>query len=453
MDKHTNFNSSSAENKNTDNTHRSRHSSGRHRSSRKKRSSGGLFGKYFRYMVLAWLALLTAVMMIISIMLYEANSTLRLQIEQLKRLVVSGDMQVSAEDDIPSYVRDEAQRVIDEVAALQNENTFSFIAISDIHLNSEDVESVLALKHAGQALALIREQLDVGLAANLGDITWGSSTTTIEMGILEIQKANEIIGAGFDGIPNLRTVGNHDILAQSFLQNQDFLNSAELYELIGKYNEGAEFQSGEEDRGYCYRDLKDSKLRVICLNTNDIKGLDDPLSVNYCTVSPTQLQWLADTLDMSEKADSEEWTVILLSHQPLYWEGYERVVELLDAYTLGTKGVIEYQDAEINYDYIGKNSATIAANIHGHLHNFRVDSIGQARIPTIAIPNACYGRNNEYGTAYGEEIRDKYGDIDTYEKTYNTAEDTAFCIVTVDMKNQVIYVTCYGAGYNRTIRY
>lgn len=355
-------------------------------------------------------------------------------------------------DELPEYALEEADALIAQVRNLQKANTVTFLAITDMHLNSENPQSETALKHAGQAMAYIRQKLNIDFAVNLGDITYGAPTTTVAMGIAEIEQANSLIEEAFAGIPNFRAVGNHDLLLYSYSQNKDYLDASELYGLIGAYNEGAVFQEGEQDRGYCYRDLESSKLRVILLNTSDVKGVstftaEDISAERFNTVSYQQLLWLTEALDLSEKSDAQSWSVLFLSHIPLNAASNANVVTLLNAYTQGSSGVLQVGMQQVAYDFAGSNQAKLIANIHGHLHNHRVDSVGISRMPAIGIPNASVDRNraNSYPDGFGEEV--------IYEKLAGTADETAFCVVTIDLSSGTVYTSAYGAGYSRQTDY
>lgn len=444
--------------------HHHHHSS--HHGRHKKRHSTHKKAKKFKEpsirFITCWLILLSLICMILAAWNIELNSSLKVNSDKIKALVNSKDPSTSVSDGndnegeaVPSYVRNEAESVIKTVSELQNENTFSFIAVSDAHLKSDDEQVVESIRHAGQAMKLIREGVDIDFAVSLGDFTWGSESTPIQTGINEIETVNSFIAAGFADIPNFRLLGNHDTLLQSYEQNQDYLDSAELYDLFGAYNEGALFPAGAETAGYCYRDLDEFKLRVICLNLNEIIAGETDADLGL-GISPAQVDWFADTLDLSAKADSGEWSILIFSHQPLNWfENFTAMIDIIDGYTLGASGTVNVHGTEITYDYNGKNSAAIIANIHGHMHNYKTASIGTSRIPAVTVPNACFLRNNEYGTAYAysEEIHNKYGEKVTYEKTAASAEDTAFCVITVDLVYNRIYVTNYGAGYDRDIGY
>lgn len=382
--------------------------------------------------------------------LYQHVEALTKQVTELQNTPSQGNATQETDTTVPKYVEDEVDEVAAQIRTVQNGNTVSFLAITDMHLNSQNPASVTALDHAGQAMAMLREQVGVDFAVNLGDITYGDSTTTVQTGIEEIKTANRLIAKAFQDIPNFRTPGNHDPLLYSYAQNGDYLDAGELYGLIGSYNQNAVFQEEEKERGYCYRDFEDAKLRVISLNTSDVKDLTGITTEfldgeQFNTVSDAQLQWLVKTLDLSAKTDAGSWQILLLSHIPLNYESNANVAAILDAYTFGQAGVLE--GTEISYDFQNINTAKIIANVHGHLHNHRTGTVGAAKIPTISIPNASVDRSR------GNDYPDGFGDQVIYEKVADTAEETAFCVVTIDLLQRHIYVTAYGAGYSRQLAY
>ena len=388
--------------------------------------------------------------------------------------VEQGDTSADA-DTVPAYVAAEVDRVAAEVLARQNENTFSFLAVSDMHnmeTGSAAEECQKALLHAGQAMSLLREKVQIDFAVNFGDFTWGETDfTTVSMGQSEILNSIKMCHKAFCDIPHFYLKGNHDDLAWNL---DGYFSASETFAMLGKRNAGAVFPTEEKERGYCYRDFDAHKLRVIALNTVDSKGIVYPVNLlsgdevevertSIGRISAAQLQWLAkEALDMTGK---EGWQVILLGHHYLKlgysklvdsagcaWDqGCNQVVTLLDAYTNGASGSITttYTGETVTYDFSGKNAAPIVATFNGHLHNFKTGVQGSAQIPWITIPNAFPGRDNERGRqgeyVYGEEI--------TYPKIADSAEDTAFCVITVDTAAKKIYATHYGAGYDRMISY
>ena len=116
-----------------------------------------------------------------------------------------------------------------------------------------------------KALAYMLPGID--FCCYLGDYTWGASTTTIADTKQHIAEISKNIDEAFRGMPQFRTVGNHDAGAYAAAQNGATIPDAELYQMIGKYCDGATF--GSTTAGYCYRDFDSKKLRVICLNTSE----------------------------------------------------------------------------------------------------------------------------------------------------------------------------------------
>lgn len=377
---------------------------------------------------------------------------------------------------VASYVREEAKRVAKRVYSHQNANTFTFLAISDMHYIDNYSNIAQSLIHAGQGMDLVRKYANVDFATCLGDNGWGSGVegsayrATIEMGIEEIRSANACIDSAFRGIPNFRSVGNHDSLVFNYtFNNNDYLDAQELFPLYGAYNRGAVFHNGNKERGYCYRDFEDWKLRVICMNTSDLQELSLPNDMQKPVyVSGTQGKWFAETIDLSNKADAEEWSILILSHAPLDW-GYRCIYlcDILKAYVDGSSVSIERDGVTISYNYSGKNKAKIIGNCHGHNHNFQVDYLRRLvsdtttepiTIKRFCIPNACFERSNERGENGLESGTDgvydiEYGEETSYEKVAGTSQDTAFCVVTIDTVTRKIYADCYGAGIDREINY
>jgi hypothetical protein len=249
----------------------------------------------------------------------------------------------------------------------------------------------------------------------------------------------------------------------------DYLDADELFPLYGAYNRGAVFHNGNKERGYCYRDFEDWKLRVICLNTSDLKDLTPSDSARPICVSTTQGRWFAETLDMSSKTNASEWSILILSHAPLDWgKACIYLCDILKAYVEGgTCNAVTHDGVTITYNYSGKNAATIIGNCHGHNHNFKVDYLRRLvsgstteaiSIKRFCIPNACFERSNERGENGLESGTDgvfdiEYGEETSYEKVAGTEKDTAFCVVTIDTVARKIYADCYGAGIDREISY
>ena len=357
--------------------------------------------------------------------------------------------------DIPDYIKSAALEVAKKVRAVQTEESITFIAMSDPHQLDTSSDIVTGNLHAGmaaKALAYILPHID--FACFLGDYTAGSSTTTIEEGKQHFREINADIDEAFSGIPQFRTVGNHDDLHYSQAQNGTALTAEELYELVGKYNDDGITVMGSTTGGYCFRDFDAKKLRVICLNTSDY--------LSAGTITDTQLKWFARAaLDFSGKASPSDWSFLVLGHHPMDWVVTPALV--LKAYMDGET----YSSSTWSKDFSGANQAAFIGNFHGHIHNFKTGKLHyrydtsttpvttkEFNAMRVAIPNMCFARNNEYGQNSGTEVYDiEYGETTSYSKTAGTANDTAFCVVVIDRASKIIHAFCYGAGIDREISF
>lgn len=377
-----------------------------------------------------------------------------------KPLVLSGKtlkVDVSAADsiqhaDIPDYVKTEALAVAEKVKAVLKSDSIVFLAVSDFHHAGEQVDGWQTNINAGNlhacmALKVLAYSLpQIDFACMLGDITFGSKTTTEALLKSQIAEINGWLDEAYKGIPQFRTVGNHDTGEYSTLVGAEYLFSA-----IGKYCEGATY--GSTEYGYCYRDFADKKLRVICLNTGEGETIGGA-SANY-VCSPAQRLWFAQTLhDVGSKSDAVSWSVLVLAHYPLDYGGTYPMSNIVKAYVEG--GSTTENGTVVNFN--GHNAAKFVANVHGHNHCFQFGKLhsvanGQGTefdAWRMCTPNACFYRNNSgVTTIYGIS----FGDPAPYDKTAGTGKDTAFNINVLNPSEQAIYSFCYGAGIDRTIGY
>lgn len=356
--------------------------------------------------------------------------------------------------DIPDYIKAAALEVAKKVRAVQTDESITFIAMSDSHQLDTSSDIVTGNKHAGmaaKALAYILPHID--FACFLGDYTAGSNTTTIEEGKRHFAEINADIDEAFAGIPQFRTVGNHDPLGYSYNQNGDYLGQATLYSLIGKYNNDSITVMGSTTGGYCYRDFPDKKVRVICLNTAEMTSASSGSAEN---MTGEQKLWFANALKEAG-AKGSDWGIIVLSHHPLDWGNVLMASNIVHAYVEG--GSITVTSGN-TVNFSGSNSAKFLGAFHGHVHcfkaaklNYIANSVGtEYQAYRIAVPNMCFARNNEYGQNNKAEYYGiEFGEDTTYNKTSGTANDTAFVVNVVNPSEEKIYSFCYGAGYDREI--
>lgn len=354
--------------------------------------------------------------------------------------------------DIPSYVKAEALAVAEKVKAVMKADSIVFLAISDFHHTGAQVDNWQTNINAGnlhacQALKVLSYSLpQIDFACMLGDVTFGNAKTTTQLMQQQFDQINGWLGEAWRGVPQLRTVGNHDTGEYSTLVGAQFLKNN-----IWKYNEGAVY--GSEEYGYCYRDFAEKKLRVICLNTCEGETVSGE-SAAYCC-SPEQLLWFAQTLyAVGSKADAAQWGIIVLGHYPLDLGGAYPTGNIVKAYVAGESTV----QNGVTVNFSGHNAAKFIMNVHGHNHCFQFGKLhsvanGQGTefdAWRMCTPNACFYRNNS-GVVTMNGI--SFGDPAPHDKTAGTGKDTAFNVNVINPSEQVLYSFCYGAGIDRTIGY
>ena len=337
----------------------------------------------------------------------------------------------------PDYVKEEAERVADQILAKRNANSFVMALAGDLHTNGGD-QSAASVLHASQGMNEIASLTQLDLIALLGDYEvycFDDGTVNTDKETEDARQSLKYVKKIFSniakGIPFIQLQGNHDKTTPAY--EGDVAQACYAY--IGANNVGTVTDYANKHRIYGYRDFDNYKIRVIYLNTADVSDH----TANSEGVSQAQLTWLEnEALHLSDS----DWGMIVLTHHPLNWyAGMNELLNVLDQY----KGKGE--------------GAKLIAHFHGHIHNFRVETLGTNGVVSITIPNACFGRENEYGTSdsYSEDIRKSCGDTDKdgnqrkFEKTANTGSDTSFNVVVVDRENERIHCINYGAGIDRIV--
>lgn len=331
---------------------------------------------------------------------------------------------------VPNYVVTEAMGVLDKVISAQGSRTFVLGAITDMHYGSSDYTD--GVVHACQGMKHIAERIKLDAVAVLGDYTDEHQMDT-ETAVTDLEEMNALLDRFCDTV-NLRVKGNHDHRPGA---------PAQTYRYIFAYNDDVVW--GSRIGGYFYRDFPAYKLRVICLNTTEVAR-------DNVSVSDEQYNFFVNALDMSTKDDAEEWGILILSHHPLDWtatSGAYRFGHILNAYQNGNS----WADGTISCNFADKNSAKIVGNIHGHIHNLLTDKIyvgepgnsAQTSVWRMCVPASRVDYVNHYSGVWVEK--------NWYNKTQNTADDTSFNIICIDLDSYTIKAFCYGAGYDRELTY
>lgn len=357
----------------------------------------------------------------------KMNTSASLTLSAMPGLIRSIQTGSTSTTGVPDDIVTEAKRVATGILSKKTGNSITFIAMSDMHeMGDSDHSNASIIKryrkanlNAGQGARVIAEKINPDFFANLGDLSWCSKTTTTHDLGQSLVNARGYT-AGIEPLTECFFIpGNHDVG-----YNTGYFDENLVVGMIGNYR---------------YKDFTAKKVRVICLNTADNTDGTDSCE----RISGEQLQWFTNALDLSAKSDAAKWSIIILSHHPLDYGSIKPAANCLAAYVNGTNYSATHDGMSISKDFTGKNRATVIANFHGHLHSLFVTDISGTTVKRIAIPNACFGRNNEYGT-----------EATTYNKVDNgTGKNTAFNVISIDLTQKIIYADCFGAGYDRILSY
>lgn len=355
---------------------------------------------------------------------------------------------------IPEYVIKEADRLSLKLNETLSENAVVLMMSSDAHIKTGDYNSNNSIKHMSQAMRRIAGNCRIDFAGYLGDMTAGGSEKSTDEAKKEFMAVSSYLQPVFSCVPSLRCHGSEDNLHKAYYRNGEYITSDELYSYIGRWNDRDDYIYGDKLRGYGYMDMEKEKLRIICLNTSDTHGTDLTPTSETAIMSSAQLLWLCSALDLSAKADSADWGIILMGHHPINMsDKFSATMFIIEKYLEGASlNVVLNDSTNISYNFSGKNSAKILAQFHGHLHNYRVNFITDKKIPLIAIPNASLYDNNFYSDpSYSNQANEEYAEEITFNKVAGSVNDTAFCVVVLDKSTGVINVLHYGAGKDRII--
>lgn len=404
--------------------------------------------------------------------------------------LVSGDVASAIDSisggygDIPTYHYTECARVLEKIENFKSAhpNHLVFGAVSDIHVNNTNADTEAktkaSIKHASFALETVGAMGECDFIANLGDLCeeqhiWtnpGEDSADYDdyvayiakhgaSGLVNAQFAINAMKPAFARLTRYSLVGNHDRTKDTQAQ----------FDLIGSYNEFDDY-GHTQIRGFGYKDFANKKVRVIVLNTIDY--LND---IGGCALSYDQKDFLMRALDLSAKSDCAEWQILLLSHIPLDWNDgdynyYADLQAILTAYENGTTASITvnlsyalnernavstyatYSSGKLVYNYSGKNSAKIIANIHGHIHNNKVGKIKNTSIARISTGNANYANSADKYASYGDYVISA-SDFSALAKQFGTVKDTSATFYCIDLDAQVVYAYGYGADVDREIIY
>ena len=376
----------------------------------------------------------------------------------------------SVDDDVSEYVVMESDNALDKINGLTvGENTFSFIAVGDMHYWYNNPVVKRSIRDMGNAVELICDQFTPDYLISFGDQIYRYRDQYLfSEGKAEMIACEKLLNNCFNGlnIPQIRLVGNHDPNSLQLNNGalEKYFTMNDLYKYIGKYSTTLTTDPLNTTGSYGYVDISAKKLRVICLNTSDftdeghppisaVENLPNVNGVNTYMMSVGQIAWFADTLKLDGISDPQNWNILILSHIPIsstYTTLFDNlgcnIWKIVDDYKNKRSSSITVKGTTISYDYSGVTTACILPQIHGHNHTYEVKitnianeyhEVANGETVKICIPNVLPYRTSE---SYKQKIS-------------MTKDSTAFCAVKIDLTNSVIYAIHYGAAVDRIVHY
>lgn len=372
----------------------------------------------------------------------------------------------------PDYISTEALDIINKVRSVQQDDSITFIAMSDSHYPAEQTatsdytNNKASSIHANKAMKAITYLIKPDFVAHLGDVCTGADTTTPEMLKSQIKGFLSLFKEAKSDIPVFLAVGNHDGGIYYHNKKADGTNycmtGEYLYDVFTSQSTSVNTVFGDASYGgYCYRDFIDKKLRVFLLNTSEGIAFRQ---TDSCTLAAQRL-WFANALiDLNKKKDADKWGFVVLCHYPADYGGTMPLSELFKAYVTGGSITITGNSDESftskPVSFSEQNRAKFIAQFHGHVHNFKTSKLYsyatgkgvQYDAWRMCIPNTQYNRENYYSTV-GSYTDINFAEEVSYPKTAKTADGTSFVVNVINPSEEKIYSFCYGAGYDRVMGY
>lgn len=336
--------------------------------------------------------------------------------------------------ELPYYISHAIDNVQHDILSKANMFTFTFIADPHEYYYHEDAAVYCANKTSRMLL-------------NCGDLlSWPE--TGVEPAIKTLSRhVNSLLKCK---VPVLMSRGNHEMSktydSEGNVYNRDiWYNQAQL----PFRRDNFVYNVNDRNGGYFYVDDELYKVRVICLNMHiDVAGH---------SITDKQRRWLSTiALDLSSKGNDESnWAVIAFGHcqildnidttettatreerwiADMFKAAYNKTApefinpEWDDMYDVWCNLIptINVDFSNIQYQFIGY--------IHGHCH---YDNVSTEKDFVHITTTCAHPLENE----------------DYYRRDFDTPNEYAFDIVSIDKENRKLYLKRIGVGSNREISY
>lgn len=341
--------------------------------------------------------------------------------------------------ELNSNVKTVIDSQISKVKSLQNKNTMSFLFLTDPHISSTSTYTDIAI------LNYINNNLETQFTACCGDNFDNAPS----------KKQHLEVAAKFVeclDVEHFFTVkGNHDdnsIQSEGIDNIRHTMLPNEQYDIMFKRLEGkVSFDASNKHGLYYYYDIPNYMIRTIFLNSIDIHYIANtsaPDAWKYSgqstyAYSDTQLNWLAHT---ALKLPSDEWSVIFYTHVNPFHEDMigadslahnsSTLLGIINAFKNGTtySSTSSEEDFPHNIQVDFSSKGNVIAFFYGHTHSEQV--LCKDEIKYISTWNNCPRKSDNNPNAPKREI--------------GTISEFCLNVVTLDLKQDKIYMTKFGVG-------
>lgn len=369
----------------------------------------------------------------------------------------SGDTQIS----VPEYWQSALTTAVSEVKNHESANginTFSFLLLSDIHLNESGVNDYLT--NIGVVLKDLMDKCDVSFAAVVGDSTSQGTEQTVDNIFNNMELVWNLLSPV---VPKniLLGLGNHDGATGAVEYEGTMVYYRNQQTIEQRYNCYFRKQATDllrnfgPDGTYFYIDDSPNKIRYVVINPvwnvwagNASDGFVTDIQHSFfhnAFIGQAQFNWLTDIALNVQTG----WNIIILTHvvpdgtDARYFKDYQLFNAIVNAFNNKTAvnqsytGAETFQNSSVNKDFSGTNGEIIAI-FGGHKH---ADSVNTTSLSCPMITVTTCG-------AYWD-IRDENPPV----RTAQTDTEFAFDVVTIDKTARKIYLTRVGAGSDREVDY
>lgn len=354
---------------------------------------------------------------------------------------------------ITSYYNEEYEDTLKKLLQTQNDGTFSFLALTDIHIDYvktvADGEYWYTTPVGGKLPDRYNIQREIAMVVEManttdvdciilgGDLVHGTESHDSALGELNylaqvFQKAK---------VPVISARGNHDnndyhgkpCALQHIITNEEWTNT-----LLTPLAKGVETVHDEDDpySTYYYMDFPEKKTRVIVLDawnypiitTDGIHSVYSAENGWSMYGDNAQVEWFGKVAFDAEK---QGWNYVLSTHAPVagysYAEGSTTINKIITAFNKKTTTTVN----GVNYDFTNYDGQ-MSLNISGHTHiqSWRLLEDHLVAVNTASGRLAYYPNEKVYDNAVHKDFQPV-----RYEGTYSEA---CFDAVVYDAANATI---------------